>query len=56
MRLFYRCFEYLRTFYFLREGVPDFVSALLVGILCAIVGAIMFVLSLVICSCILALQ
>lgn len=43
-------------FYFLREEVSDFVSALLVGILSAIVGALMFVLSLVICSCILALQ
>lgn len=56
MSLFYRCFERLRTFFFLREGVLDFVPALLVGILIAIVGGIVFVLSLVIYSCILALQ
>lgn len=42
-------------FHFLREEVSDFVSALLMGILSAIVGAFMFVLSLMICSCILAL-
>lgn len=43
-------------FYFLREEASDFVSALLMGILSAIVGAFMFVFSLIICSCILALQ
>lgn len=43
-------------FYFLRELESDFVSALLMGILSAIVGAFMFVLSLIICSCVLALQ
>lgn len=43
-------------FYCVRKEASDFVSCLLIGILGAVVGALMFVLSLIICSCILALQ